>query len=98
MEYKVFQNHLSALNRERLNICVKIEQLKNAYIKELPIKIGDRVNIKHVGICWIGDITISYYGTLSIKYFPPKKNGEKSAKLHCAWNVRLEEIEVLQHG
>lgn len=98
MEHKIFQDHLSALNKERLDICVKIEQLKNDYITELPIKIGDKVNIKYVGICWIGNITISDYGTLTIKYFPPKKNGEKSNRLHSAWNAKLEDIEVLQHG
>ena len=99
MKYEDFYKQMNALKDEERKIISKMSDLKRKYISELPFKVGDKVEIKDFGIGWIMSISISIsmsnYGTLSVNYYPPKKNGEKSNKYRSAWSLKLEDIKLL---
>ena len=95
MKYEDYYKQMNALKDEKYKITSKMCALKKKYIEELPFKVGDKVEIKGFGVGWIMSISMSDYGTLSINYCPPKKNGEKSNKYRNAWSLKLEDVKIL---
>ena len=95
MKYEDYYKQMNALKDEEYKIISKMCALKKKYIEELPFKVGDKVEIKGYGVGWIMSIRMSDYGTLSVNYYPPKKNGEKSLKHRNAWSVKLEDVKLL---
>lgn len=95
MKYEDYFKQMNALKNEEYKIISKMQALKKKYIEELPFKVGDRVELKNYGIGWIMSISMSDYGTLSINYYPPKKNGEKSNKYRNAWSVKPDDVKLL---
>lgn len=95
MKYEDYHKQMRALKDEERKVHSKMYALKAAYIKELPFKVGDKVEIKGEGVGWIKRIDVSDYGTLTITYYPPKKNGEKSNRYCNAWSVKLEDVKIL---
>lgn len=95
MKYEDFYKQMNALKDEERKVTSKMFDLKRKYISELPFKPGDKVEIKGFGIGWIKGIKMTNYGYLQVDFYPPKKNGEKSNKYRCAWNVKLEDIKLL---
>lgn len=95
MKYEDYHKQMKALKDEEHKVRFRMYALKAAYIKELPFKIGDKVEIKGEGIGWIMSIGMLDYGTLTINYYPPKKNGEKSKRYHSTWGVKLEDVKLL---
>lgn len=95
MKYEDYYKQMNSLKDEERKILSKMCILKKKYIEELPFKVDDKVEIKGYGVGWITSISMSDYGTLSINYYPPKKNGEKSNKYRNAWSVKLEDVKLL---
>lgn len=95
MKYEDYYKQMSALKDEERKVHSKMYALKADYIKELPFKVDDKVEIKGEGVGWIMCIGMSDYGTLNINYYPPKKNGEKSNRYRNAWSVKLEDVKLL---
>lgn len=95
MKLEDFYKQMNALKDEERKITSKMFALKRKYVEELPFKVGDKVEIKGYGIGWLKEIRVADYGKLQVDYYPPKKNGEKSGKYQCSWNVEVENIKLL---
>lgn len=96
MKCEDYYTQMSALKKEERIIRSKMHLLKLDYLKELPFKVGDKVEIKGYGVAWIRSIRApDLCGNLNIDYFPPKKSGEKSNKYRSAWFVKIEDIKLI---
>lgn len=95
MIYEDYYKQMNTLKDEERKVKSKMCALKKKFIEELPFKADDKVEIKNYGVGWIMIIRMSDYGTLNIKYYPSKKNGERSNRCRDAWNVKLEDVKIL---
>ena len=95
MKYEDFYKQMNSLKDEERKVISKIYALKRKYVSELSFKVGDKVEIKYFGIGWLKEIKMTDYGSLQVNFYPPKKNGERSSKYRCAWNIKLEDIKLL---
>lgn len=96
MELEEYRKQRNLLYDEEAALKRKVQSLNHRYLEELPFKVGDKVNVKGFGVCWIRFMQVTYFGKLDLWVFPPKKNGERSNKCQRCYLVYENDIEIIE--
>lgn len=106
MTEKEYVDRSSELSERRERMIVDMMDLNEEFVRSLPFRIGDYVEVKG-GITrkhragWIGFITPevrSGEAVVKLELFIPDKDGARTRRSACVYNVRIGDVTVLKGG